>query len=178
MNWFCCSAVTAKHPKVVYTHPRTEKSPYVTENPQTKGRRRYRRVPYVLYFVFADFVFFDSFWQILWNNPTVRFPTLLTSRVGKSILYRIYYGGQCLRKVQRLQIELLWSESVPAELNFSTHKSIYGNWNKPSTLKNCTESESLIRLSWDTSLTEIIFSGSLDKISKPWFWESQKALIP
>ena len=124
----------------------------------------YRRVPYVLYFVFADFVFFDSFWQILWN-PTVRFPTLLTIRVGKSILYRIYYGGQCLRKVQRLQIELLWSESVPAELNFSTHKSIYGNWNKPSTLKNCAESESFIRLSWDTSLNEIFFSGSLDEIS-------------
>ena len=47
MNWFCCSAVTAKHSKVVYTHPRTEKSPYVTvvhsSPPQTKGRRRYRK---------------------------------------------------------------------------------------------------------------------------------------
>ena len=41
LNWFCCCALSVKHPKVVYDDFRTEKSPYVTGNPQTKGRRRY-----------------------------------------------------------------------------------------------------------------------------------------
>ena len=35
--------MNVKHPKVVYTHSRTEKSSYVTGNPQTKGRRRKQR---------------------------------------------------------------------------------------------------------------------------------------
>ena len=36
--WFCYRFVNAEHPKVVYTHSRTERSPHVTGNPPKKNK--------------------------------------------------------------------------------------------------------------------------------------------